>query len=215
MLAIIGQSQSDSSVTWMQSQIHFIYCFYFICLWLPWVFVAARRLSPVAMSGDYSSLRRAGFSLPWLLLSQSMGSAVVAHRLRWPVLCGIFPEERSNPCSLHWRVDHRGSPMFVFNNNMSHLNCVIRSETVLWATATHYLISSSHQHSEVWKLWLFTFARWWNCGPVTQFANSRSSVQIWVWLHHFSNKYKLGTHSKSGIGNGQTVVYVCRMFIIQ
>ena len=105
MLAIIGQSQSDSSATWMQSQIHFIYCFYFIYLWLPWVFVAARRLSLVAMSGDYSSLWYGGFSFPWLLLSQSMGSAVVVHRLRWPVLCGIFPDEGSNSCSLHWQVD--------------------------------------------------------------------------------------------------------------
>ena len=46
----------------------------FIYLWLCWVFVAARGLSPVAVSGGYSSLRCAGFSLQWLLLLQSMGS---------------------------------------------------------------------------------------------------------------------------------------------
>ena len=33
-----------------------------------WVFVAESRLSLVAASGDYSSLRCAGFSLWWLLL---------------------------------------------------------------------------------------------------------------------------------------------------
>ena len=42
--------------------------------WLHWVFVAVRGLSLVAVSGGYSSLRCAGFSLRWLLLLQSMGS---------------------------------------------------------------------------------------------------------------------------------------------
>ena len=50
-------------------------CIYsFIYLWLHWVFVAALRLSLVAASGGYSSLRCAGFSLWWLFLLQSMGS---------------------------------------------------------------------------------------------------------------------------------------------
>ena len=42
--------------------------------WLRWVFVAARGLSLAAVSGGYSSLRCAGFSLRWLLLLQSVGS---------------------------------------------------------------------------------------------------------------------------------------------
>ena len=49
----------------------FILFFYF---WLRWVFVAARRLSLVAASGGYSSLRCTGFSLRWLLLLRSRGS---------------------------------------------------------------------------------------------------------------------------------------------
>ena len=57
-------------------------------------FVAVRRLSLVAVRGDYSSLRCVGFSLWWLLLLRSMGSrptgfsncgawasVVVTHRL--------------------------------------------------------------------------------------------------------------------------------------
>ena len=48
----------------------FIY-FYF---WLHWVFVAACGLSLVAVRGGYSLLQCTGFSLPWLLLLQSMGS---------------------------------------------------------------------------------------------------------------------------------------------
>ena len=45
----------------------FIYLFILFYFWLHWVFVAARGLSLVAVSGGYSSLR-------WLLLLQSTGS---------------------------------------------------------------------------------------------------------------------------------------------
>ena len=50
----------------------------FICLfiyfWLHWVFTGARGLSLVAVSGGYSSLQCAGFSLQWLFLLWSTGS---------------------------------------------------------------------------------------------------------------------------------------------
>ena len=45
----------------------------FIYFWLRWVFVAARGLSLVAVSGGYSLLWCVGFSLWWLLLLQRMG----------------------------------------------------------------------------------------------------------------------------------------------
>ena len=50
----------------------FIYLF--IYFWLCWVFVAARGLSLVAVSGGYSSLWCMGFSLQWLLSLRSTGS---------------------------------------------------------------------------------------------------------------------------------------------
>ena len=46
----------------------------FIYFWLRWVFIAALRLSLVAVSWGYSSLRCVGFSLWWLLLLRSIGS---------------------------------------------------------------------------------------------------------------------------------------------
>ena len=52
----------------------FIYYLFIINFWLSSVFVTARGLSLVAVSGVYSSLRCAGFSLWWLLLLWSMGS---------------------------------------------------------------------------------------------------------------------------------------------
>ena len=41
---------------------------------LCWIFVAARGLPLVALSGGYSLLQCAGFSLRWLLLLRSTGS---------------------------------------------------------------------------------------------------------------------------------------------
>ena len=50
----------------------------------------------------------------------STDSVVKAHRLSCSVACGIFLDQRSNPCLLHWQVDslplsHQGSHEFVFN----------------------------------------------------------------------------------------------------
>ena len=48
-----------------------------------WIFVAACRLSPVAVSRSYSSLWCTGFSLRWLLLLQSTGSRVHSLQHLW------------------------------------------------------------------------------------------------------------------------------------
>ena len=107
----------------------------FIYFWLCWVFIAVCGLSLVAASGGYSSLRCTGFSLWWLLLlrstdsrragfsscgswalehrlsscgAQAVGvqaSVVVAHGFSCSAACGIFPDQGSNPCPLHWQAD--------------------------------------------------------------------------------------------------------------
>ena len=46
---------------------------------------------------------------------QSAGSLFVVHGLSCSTACGIFPDQGSNPCPLHWQVDsqplrHQGSP---------------------------------------------------------------------------------------------------------
>ena len=79
-----------------------------------------RRLSPVAASGGHSSSRCAGLSLSRPLLlrstgSRRAGSAAVPHGLSRSVACGIFPDQGSNLCPLHWQADsqplrHQGSP---------------------------------------------------------------------------------------------------------
>ena len=51
------------------------YLFYLlIYFWLHRVFIAARGLSLVVVSGGYSLLQCTGFSLQWLLLLRSTGS---------------------------------------------------------------------------------------------------------------------------------------------
>ena len=96
----------------------------FVCLfvyfWLCWVPVSVRGLSLVAASGGHSSSRCAGLSLsrPLLLRSTSSrraGSVVMAHGPSCSAACGIFPDQGSNLCPLHWQADsqpmyHQGSP---------------------------------------------------------------------------------------------------------
>ena len=71
--------------------------------WLCQVFLAARRLSLVAASGGYSSLWCAGFFQQNALGAQA--SVVVAHGLSCSAACGIFLDQGSNPCLLHWQAD--------------------------------------------------------------------------------------------------------------
>ena len=79
-----------------------------------------RGLSLVVASGGHSSSRCAGLSLSRPLLlrstgSRRAGSVVVAHGLSCSTARGIFPDQGSNPCPLHWQADpqplrHQGSP---------------------------------------------------------------------------------------------------------
>ena len=93
----------------------FLNFYLFIYLWLCWVFVSVRGLSLVVASGGHSSSRWAGLSLSRPLLLRSAGSVVMAHGPSCSAACGIFPDQGSNPCPLHWQADsqplrHQGSP---------------------------------------------------------------------------------------------------------
>ena len=82
----------------------------FIYLFLVhWVLVAARGLSLVVESGGYSCCRawalgtRASVVVARGL--QNVGSVVVVQGLSCSAACGIFPDQGSNPCPLHWQAD--------------------------------------------------------------------------------------------------------------
>ena len=122
-----------------------LFIYLFIYLWLCWVSVSVRGLSLVAASGGHSSSRCAGLSLwqPLLLRStgsRRAGSVVVAHEPSCSAACGIFPDQGSNPCPLHWQADsqplcHQGSP---------------GSELLLLPTFTKHVQASA----QMWLFWL-------------------------------------------------------------
>ena len=71
--------------------------------------------------------RASSLSRPLLLRStgsRRAGSVVVAHGPSCPAACGIFPDQGSNPCPLHWQADsqplrHQGSPLpFLLRQNL-------------------------------------------------------------------------------------------------
>ena len=92
----------------------------------------ARAFSSCGKRGPLFMLRQAGATLhcgAWashyrsLLLrntgSRRAGSAIVAHGPSHSAACGIFPDQGSNPCPLHWQADsqplrHQGSPLIDF-----------------------------------------------------------------------------------------------------
>ena len=75
--------------------------------------VAVRGLLIAVASLVEHGLQARGLQQPW-----RTGSVVVAQGLSCPAACGIFPDQGSNPCPLHWQVDsqllhHQGSPAVV------------------------------------------------------------------------------------------------------
>ena len=86
-----------------------------------WIFTAVRRLSLAVAGAGCSLVCCAAFSLLWFLLSQSTGTrapVVVECGPRCSETCGIFLDQGSNPCPLHWLMDsyHQGSPVGCFYN---------------------------------------------------------------------------------------------------
>ena len=102
----------------------FNFIYVFIYLWLCWVFVSVRGLSLIVASGGHSSSRFVGLSLSrplllWSTGSRRAGSVIVAHGPSCSTACGIFTDQGSNPCALHWQADsqplrHQGSPQYPF-----------------------------------------------------------------------------------------------------
>ena len=111
----------------------FLHFYLFIYFWLCWVFIFVWGLSLVAASGHHFSSRCVGLSLSRHLLlrstgSRRAGSVVMAHRPSCSAACGIFPDQGSNLCPLHWQADsqplhHQGSPVgsFFITDSISFL----------------------------------------------------------------------------------------------
>ena len=127
-------------------------------------------LSLVAASGGHSSSRCAGLSLSQPLLlrstgSRCAGSVIVAHGLSCSAACGIFPDQGSNPCPLHWQADsqplrHQGSPDFLSFYLMSFYSRT-SSETLHSRLLTSFLTVSDFPG--FWCPWQFWGGLGWYC----------------------------------------------------
>ena len=106
------------------------FCSCFICFLLLYLLIGcAGSLLLLGCSFVCLFLQCTGFSLQWLLLLQSMASRLMATviavcrfgscgaELGCFLACGIFSDQGSNPCPLHWQADfytlyHQGSPVY-------------------------------------------------------------------------------------------------------
>ena len=97
---------------------------------LCWVFIAAHRLAPAVESRVYSLSRGAqashcsGFSCCGVRALGAQASVVGMQGVSSSVACGIFGDQGSNSCLLHWQADslslsHQGSPIQPFTMNLS------------------------------------------------------------------------------------------------
>ena len=64
-------------------------------------------------------LQHAGFSGCSTRALEHRFSIVMAHGHSFPMACGIFPDQGSNLCTLHWQMDsypmyHQGNPTYLF-----------------------------------------------------------------------------------------------------
>ena len=112
--SIISSAYNDVLPLLFQFEFHF---------WLPWVFVAAQAVSQVAVSEGYSLLQCTGSRHTSVIVAHglsSCGSQTLEHRLSscgaqtqqlWQdglsrsMSRGIFPNQGSNPHSLHWQAN--------------------------------------------------------------------------------------------------------------
>ena len=81
----------------------------FLCEGFLWLRRAGSTLHRGARASHYRGLSLRGTG------SRRAGSAIVAHRPSCSTARGIFPDQGSNPCPLHWQADsqplrHQGSP---------------------------------------------------------------------------------------------------------
>ena len=117
-------------------------------------------LSPVVASGGHSSSRCTGLSLSRPLLlrstgSRRAGSVIVAHGPSCSAAYGIFPDQGSNLCPLHWQADsqplrHQGSPIYLFELVFSFssdiypgvdlLDHIVVVFLIFWGTSTLFSI---------------------------------------------------------------------------
>ena len=151
-----------------------------------------------------------GFSLWWLLLLWSIGtwaSVVVAHGPSCSATCGIFLDQGSNLCPLHWQADsyplcHQGRPQYCFNHDfpfISQISFPIPSLSVFHIyskLAFAFLVAQLVKNlPTMWETWVRSLD-WEGKGYPLQYSgleNSTGSQRVrHNWLT-FTFTFKLST----------------------
>ena len=171
---------------------------------LCWVFVSVLGLSLVAASRGHSSSWCAGLSLSRPLLlrstgSRRAGSVIVAHGPSCSAACGIFPDQGSNLCPLHWQAGsqplrHQGSPRFTLNvvYSMGFDKCImthIHHYCIIWTSfiaLKPFGVSPSHPSLPI------TPGNHWHFYSLHSFAFSRMS---YTWNHTGCSFFRLTSFS--------------------
>ena len=141
----------------------------FIYFWLCWVFISVQGVSLVAASGGHSSSWCTGLSLSRPLLlpstgSRRAGSVAVAHGPSRSAACGIFPDQGSNPCPLHWQADsqplhHQGNPI-----PLTDVACSPRCSCPSWMLgSTHMPVTPGPHHTHHSSTVIFVTTSQRNC----------------------------------------------------
>ena len=117
-----------------------LFTFFFLC----WVFIAAQAFSLVVASRGYSLVVIRGLIMEASLVAEhrlqgtlasvavacrlwSTGSIAVVHWLSYSA-CGIFPDQGSNPCLLHWQVD--SLPIELPGKSLTWVFCQLHNQSV-------------------------------------------------------------------------------------
>ena len=149
---------------------------YLLIFWLCWVFVSVQGLSPVAASGGHSSSRCAGLLLSRPLLlrstgSRRAGSVAVAHGLSCSAVCGIFPDQGSNPRPLHWQADsqplrHQGSPVpsYLMDGGWWQVCDAWQCDRTARGTWNHLCLTMGHQSQ---------FCSFWDSLEIIKFSSRK------------------------------------------
>ena len=75
---------------------------------------------------------------------QSTGSVIVVHRLRRFVVCGIFPDQRSNLCALPWHMD--SYPLYQQGSSLYDFCCLKFVKLCLWPRMWYIFVNLLCEH---------------------------------------------------------------------
>ena len=105
-----GHQQVRASKLMLQIHFGLFFSFFFFFFWLCWVFIAVLGLPLVVGEGstlccDARASHGGGFSCCRAWALGHSGFSSFSSQLSCSAACGIFPDQGSNLCLLHWRVD--------------------------------------------------------------------------------------------------------------